>query len=292
MAELLVHIGLHKTGTSYLQRRVFPNIPGIDYRGDPLTVEALAELRDVETSAGAWPLANDPGQRPVLVSWEGLSADLWHDPVGSRERVAERIGRLEPNAHILLCLRRQDQMLRAVYAQFVNEGGAEGPGMFVRRAAEGAHFDLRHLQYDDLVERYAERFQDRLHVMVYEDFKERGLAALDEALVPSLGVRAPSVVGGAEPLNLSLDGHALRLLLLTNRYFRRSALNPEPMMSIAGASRMRGWLQNRGQRLSHAGARIDLWASVPSDQRSEIVDSNQRLALVVPAIRRHGYLSL
>jgi hypothetical protein len=31
---------------------------------------------------------------------------------------------------------------------------------------------------------------------------------------------------------------------------------------------------------------------VASDQRSEIVDSNQRLALVVPAIRRHGYLSL
>ena len=34
-SQMVLHVGLHKTATSFLQRRVFPRLEGIDFAGYP-----------------------------------------------------------------------------------------------------------------------------------------------------------------------------------------------------------------------------------------------------------------
>ena len=96
--------------------------------GDPLLRHLLASL----ASAPAGSFFAD-GFRSVLrqrerldgesflLSDEGVSGSLW-DGYGTGPRNAERLSSVLPVARILVLVRRQDEMLRSIHAQYVNEG--------------------------------------------------------------------------------------------------------------------------------------------------------------------------
>ena len=134
--EHIVHVGYHKTASTWLQVSVFPHLADVRY-GDPLLAHFVMNLataptrpsspqgfgsvlRQIETVSGG----------PLLLSNEGLSGSLWDgDEAGFRN--AERLHGLLPAARILIAVRRQDEMLRSIHAQYVNEGGTRPLREFV-----------------------------------------------------------------------------------------------------------------------------------------------------------------
>lgn len=151
---LVLHIGLPKTGTTFLQRQIFAEI------GDPVFLhrkrspEAEALCRDLRryVKAGALvapflrhrvrrrldAMARTGGVPRFLVSDENIAlsaSGFWQGRGPAPRRVAARIAELLPGerVRVVIGIRRQDQWLASRYAESTRRLGGLGQADFDRR---------------------------------------------------------------------------------------------------------------------------------------------------------------
>jgi hypothetical protein len=109
------HIGLHKTATTWFQRHLFPNLPGVN---------CLVTRRIAET-------ANPGGDLSTLiVSHESLSGTLSSEkqPGDNKKRLAETLSSIAaaaPSAPIIIGFREHESWLTAAYAQKAKKQGVK-----------------------------------------------------------------------------------------------------------------------------------------------------------------------
>lgn len=135
--RVILHVGLHKTGTTYLQERVFPALPGVRFV-HPLHVEqpeggpieqflfsvffrnaAGIDLDSHRERVDAW-LAQIP-EPTVLISSEAIVG--W--PVENHSNFktnVDMLAELLPDAKLWLVVRRQDHWVESAYAQLLKAG--------------------------------------------------------------------------------------------------------------------------------------------------------------------------
>ena len=132
MAPLVLHAGLHKTGSSLLQASVFPRLEAVQYLdgGAPL----FRIVRKLDRS------------RPAIVSHESFSGDLLAPdyPAQRRESLAS-LAALFPVARLLLFLREPAAWLASVYREYLHQGGSERFEPFAERFAASGALDLARL---------------------------------------------------------------------------------------------------------------------------------------------------
>jgi hypothetical protein len=129
--EIFFHIGLQKTGTTFLQREVFPKVRESDFQyidgHDYPFVFNKFRFQDViyfdaeETKAEILGLAQ--GKRKLLISFEDLSGHPYN-AAQSRSAIADKIVKCFPDAKIIFFLRRQDQFAVSSYLQTVKGGNS------------------------------------------------------------------------------------------------------------------------------------------------------------------------
>ena len=162
---LVLHVGLSKTGTTTLQRRVFPTLTSYDVAGVPRSglfdakgyrskgVLRLAFerspvvwssigpdiLRAAADAAGA-----EIGAGPLLLSDEGISSRRCPYALGAHlaelSPVARRLG--YTSVRCVYVIRRQDRWLGSFYAQTSDRRGRAGQAdfeAFIRRWTDPAH---------------------------------------------------------------------------------------------------------------------------------------------------------
>jgi hypothetical protein len=295
----VAHVGYHKTASTWLQLSVFPHLARYcfaDARLRQLGLDLATADDGVfdadRTREALSAVATGSGQR-LLLSNEGLSGSLWEGGAQGL-RSAERLADVLPGARILVLVRRQDEMLRSIHAQYVNEGGTLGLGDFIAaRSVEGSRFELGHLEYDRLAARYVALFgRAHVRVMPYERLRADPAAFLSE-LCDFLGTSLTREVSRARR-NRSLSPLSLRLLRIWNRLFRASAFNPRPLVAaLPGGRRVRTLAQRRiDPALRHfwrsRGRRRD--DSMLADLASRFAESNRRLqSLCAHPLAAWGY---
>ena len=273
--NLILHIGIQKTGTTFVQNAVFPLWKGIHYLGnDKLEI-----------------LLRCPSDRPVLLSREGLSGQNWaHHAV--RERSIARLAHLFPKARIMLSFRKHSRYIASSYCQYLQRGGYLPFEEYFDPLNDSGYMkvdDFRFKLKVDAVQAYFGRtpfvfFQEELH----QD--------IDKLLTDM-----ESLIGGKAPAksdiknrkyNQSVKYHPAILLRFLNRY-SRSELNPDgalPLyhrrlinMKLDPRSICQNWLSfapNKSMITPELSAIIDNlyaedWAYVQSvaDSRSAMPDS-------------------
>lgn len=106
--QVILHIGLHKTGTTFLQQEIFPKLKGVNYK-------IYYEMQDYKIKDGA----------VNLISCENLSGSLLASiKFGAFERNALLYGMkaLYPNARIIVGFRDKKAWLYSVYCQHIKQG--------------------------------------------------------------------------------------------------------------------------------------------------------------------------
>jgi len=174
----LVHIGFHKTGTTWFQRRFLPH--ATSHRFIPRSTAKAALLRDhalgFDPSVAAGQLMADDARPPVICE-EALSGD-WRTGglMGAMTKeAAERIQRTLPRARIVIFIRNQVAMLASLYSQYIRNGGSHPPERFffpahfneiaANRPFRRPTFQFEHLHYRALIEHYQAMFgSERVHV--------------------------------------------------------------------------------------------------------------------------------
>ena len=155
---LYLHIGLHKTGTTTLQKCIFPRLSQVSYFYKGAAAASAAVIRAFDGSPTIWrdqgidlisSLISATSQRAVLISSEAMSTHkifappAWRgnqrDPFLLAAHLAEcsrRAAQLGYRVGVIVGIRRQDQYLASRYA--THGGLADRPGQldFERQVSE------------------------------------------------------------------------------------------------------------------------------------------------------------
>jgi hypothetical protein len=283
--QVILHIGYHKTATSWLQTNVFPVLPGVTISEPTSTI--------VEEFVTVNPFLFDPhatrrrllrGVAPdesLLISSERLSGHP--DSAGFDSRVlADRLHQVFPDARVLVAIRRQPDMVLACYKEYVRTGGCESLRRFLRPPngthRTSPHFDLRYLEYHHLVDYYRTLFTpERVQVMAYElilQSAERYVARISDFF----GSEAPEHVDRTT-VNPSLSPVMLALKRRTNLVVSRDAINPNGLIDHRGLADRIARRYNRADlRLPHRVRRLGtqrMTALVEQACRERFVESNR-----------------
>lgn len=206
MADIVLHMGLHKTGTSFLQYEIFSRLKNTNLTlmlryGTKIYEDKLNIISDEELSVN-----------PYLPTYHRMHLDC-----NQRFVIAERLHSIFPDAKIILGIREKDSWVRSVYSQYVKSGGIYSYDKFVKDI-----FDHSFLYFDAYIKCLKSLF-DEVLVYEFEDLKYDSKSFVKN-ICDFIGVDAPSFENRIYEKKWSEE--KLKLGLFLNRFFR-SDFNPE-----------------------------------------------------------------
>jgi len=264
-SRVILHIGLHKAATRFLQRAVFARLDANRFLVNPPELvralkqairfpcpETRAALEQAATAA-----REQAGGRRLLVSEPTISGDMYsahEDWVANRDLVQA----LFPDATIVYFTRRQSNWLQSAYRQHLAKGVAipletflnfrdgefrERPHRFVGGARTTNARDLRFLA---IYRGYAEAFgADKVYLFRHEDLSGRP-EAVSPRLSEALGIESLPDSSGAPRHNRAFSALAIRL------FFPGVHRTPQWTGRIQYPSRVHERLARTGRRLRTA----------------------------------------
>ena len=148
-SRIYFHVGLGKTGSTFLQDRFFPNLMDIDY---------LPRNRFHRVQAF---IADHPSSK-IIVSRE-FDQQL--------ESEARKFAESFPEARPIIVLRRPDSYIASQYRRAVKNGFRGDFKDFFDLDQDKGHFKKYDLQYDDQIATLSQLFLKPVIVLFYEDMK-------------------------------------------------------------------------------------------------------------------------
>jgi hypothetical protein len=148
--EIYFHVGPGKTGTTFLQYRVFPKFRGIQYiqRTKYKHAKSIIEKSSADK---------------ILVSRE-FDRQL--------EREVKKFASHFPDAKPIIVFRRHDSWIASQYRRFVKNGFREGFSVFFDLHHDRGFFKSRHLEYMGMIETLEKCFSHKPYVLFYEDMRK------------------------------------------------------------------------------------------------------------------------
>ena len=106
--QIILHLGLHKTASSYLQKNVFPKLEDVE-------VQHLMEICQIKFTSF---------KKTLLISSEGLLSSMpQYEDNDTVEDSIEALYRIYPNARIILGIRNDEPWFRSCWNQYIRSGG-------------------------------------------------------------------------------------------------------------------------------------------------------------------------
>lgn len=193
--NVLVHIGYHKTASSWLQQKLFSTESEIfeslsqgetgksslakkfiyddeNYLLSPFDnneTEIVNELENITRSKKGF-----SSKIPVL-SDERLSGNP-HSGGFDAKKIAIMIKSIFPRARILIVIREQKSFIFSTYFQYLSVGGTNSLKKYLTTKYDGKrpHFSPNHINYLPLVKEYYESFgNENVLVLPYEMFRDQ-----------------------------------------------------------------------------------------------------------------------
>jgi len=239
LSKTFIHVGLHKTATTYLQSNIWPSLSNITCLTRPYTQHnnAFNQLQYADDSLyDAKLFDNEVEQfngKNILISDESLSGKPLSFSCINRTQIAKRLQQQFPDAEIILFLRNQPDIIRSHYSSYIRMPfGVKKFNDFIYKPindfsyedslAQPDKYDMSSLYYNTndiflhmdcfkyypLVKMYRELF-NKCHIFLYEDFKENSAKCLSQ-----LG----SIFGqDIKPLSVKIKNRALTTRQLESR---------------------------------------------------------------------------
>lgn len=208
--RVILHIGLHKTGTRYLQREVFRQLDPTRFNVNPEAVwrplwQAVRQSDDplarqaVREAVRLWRASGD--RRSLIISEPHISGDMYGNHYDFAENAA-LMRELFPEARILYFVRNQADWLQSAYRQQLVKGASvplhvflnHYGGTFVPRPDRWVHgartVEALNQQFLAIYRVYAEIFgEDRVDLLRQEDLRKHP-DAVKARIARILGVSA------------------------------------------------------------------------------------------------------
>ncbi|WP_171133143.1 MULTISPECIES: sulfotransferase [unclassified Ruegeria] len=290
----LLHIGYHKTATTWMQNQLF--VPRHGFRqlaGHQTIFEKVVTPHGLTFTPKpmqahieeAWQTLK-PGEVPVISS-EILSG---HPFFGGRESdlYARRLKKIFPDARILVSIRNQMRILPSVYMQYLLRGGTMPYDRFFREENDLGFFSFSavHFEYDRLIGLYQSLFGvEHVYVLTQESLRQDMDEAAERLAKFCDNKRFESIHPDARAAHTpSYPEYAVPVLRRINQV-QSSVLNPNPFLHLGhtpnGLYRGAGYLLKRPLAKKLLGRKKPVTSFVKGHFSGRYSDSNHRLRSLV-----------
>jgi len=184
--NILIHIGYHKTGTTWLQENLFVNSSTVF---KPLNLNKNALSKKFVTGEDGYVLSpydmNETAIRQELdlysendsnnvnvISHERLSGHPHSSGLDSKT-ISKRLHNFFPNAKVLIVIREQKSFILSIYLQYLAGGGVDSLKKYLNTKFDRKRFFFspHHINYLPLIRYYIELFgYKNVCVLPYEMF--------------------------------------------------------------------------------------------------------------------------
>lgn len=292
---LLVHIGYHKTATTWLQAQFFRDHHGfrkvLDHEDvfrlitgpHGLVFDPGAARKELEERIALVPA----GMVPV-VSSELLSGNPFF---GGRESdvFAERLYSIWPEARILITIRSQMRILPSVYMQYLQRGGTLHHSRFFLEESDLGYvwFSPVHFEYDRLLSKYQSLYgREAVQLMQQERLAgDPESACRDLARFAEAGAYEGLIDDATKSRGASYPEYAAWAIRRVN-HLQKSVLNRQPIIKLGenpdGLYRATGYLFSRPFLKSRMSGRRPVSHWVRTTFAGRFKESNARLAAISP----------
>jgi len=264
IAAPIVHIGFHKTASSWFQRAVYPHVTSHRYLADRRPVrEALlgGTAFDFDPGAARAALEVDRPGPPPLICEEDLSGTL-HIGLASgyvARAVAQRIAATIPEAEIVIFVRAQPTAALSWYVQYLREGGTGSAARYLfpaeyrhvgwSRPFMAPRFDFSQIDYRGLIETYDALFgAEHVHVYPYEALT-RDRAGLLARMRAELGLAFDEAAIGLDRANDSYARALLPVVRAANLFTSRAVPGKRALIHLPYWYTVRKYLLGKANRL-------------------------------------------
>lgn len=295
MLRPIVHLGYHKTATTWFQRSFYPRVRNFAYvPRDRVHLALLAPSAfhfDARTCLAQLELSSE---LPSILCEEKLSGSpLTGAFRGFQSLIAvDRLRATLPDARIVIFVRSQPEVVAASYLQYLRSGGTHSPRrlLFPQSAQRArvktpryeARFSFDHFEYEGLIRYCAESFgRERVHVYAYEDFR-RDAPRFLASFCRDLGLDVDLAAIPNERRNVSYGPWVSRIARVLNRFTAHDVLDKRHWIHVPGfyAPRRRLLEALNSSRLfaGRADPERVLGRELVAWIRWRYAESNQRLA--------------
>ena len=152
--EIFFHVGTGKTGSTFLQSRIFPKLKGIHYIPTNRYHKIFEEI-------------SQSTSKKLLISRE-FDRQM--------EREILHFSKKHPNSTPIIVFRRHDSYIASQYRRFVKNGFKDPFRLFFDLKHNKGFFKHHHLNYKKQVELLRANFDKEPLVFTYEDFSENPIS--------------------------------------------------------------------------------------------------------------------
>ncbi len=199
--KVFIHIGLHKTGTTFLQKQVFPYIEDIHYVEKEESIRFDMNLNEKKVN---------------LISNEDLSGNPWLKNVHDRFRIADRLKRVFPKAKIIVGTRNKSSWVKSLYKNYVRKGG-----IYDFKTFKNDIFEEDYLEFDEYIN-YLKKLFDDVYVYQFEDLKKDSFQFVKD-MCEYIGCSVPSFDN--QKRNVAWNDRQLRLARFLNKFWYHKYFN-------------------------------------------------------------------
>jgi len=156
-SEIYIHIGMHKTATTFLQKEIFPKLKGIKYYNLVNNKGNRHKLLAIEKAG------------KILISDEDLSGSplIYGTSYTERYNIADNLHKLFPNAKLIVGIRNKDDWLNSVI-RHIATSSPQYTKDEIRRI-----FDKNYLDFEYYISYVRQLWGNKnIYVYRYEDLKE------------------------------------------------------------------------------------------------------------------------
>lgn len=213
--NIVLHIGIQRTGTTFLQHEVFPKL-NIRYISPAFfkygNIGTLAEFH-------GYILKED-----TLISNENMYCDIWNKEDSRFDRL-EVLHKLFPFAKIIIGIRRKEILMNSWYKKSIASGATWNYKEFLDQI-NTAFFD-----YEPYLQRLNELFRE-VFIYRYEDFRKKPYKVI-EKMCDFIGVRSPEIEKEAynRKWNIGYTEYQIKIARIINKIFK-TRLNPKGIIPL------------------------------------------------------------
>ena len=209
MGKVIIHIGMHKTGTSFLQKEVFPKLENTFYaHNNQFFVPWKEQL----------PINSDN----MLLSYEGFSGFPWDNKqsrnnwLQSFDLNIKQLKKFFPDAIIIIFFRKHGDLITSLYKQYLHEGGELCFNDFY---GDNKIIDKKDLNIKHRLDFIKDNF-NKVYFLNYQSFLEIGTDYLRHFLNKELSLELHEAVK-PNKTNVSVSGPKKEVLRHYNIIYNR-----------------------------------------------------------------------
>ncbi|RST29961.1 hypothetical protein HMF7854_03305 [Sphingomonas ginkgonis] len=269
----ILHVGVHKTATSWFQDEFYPALSGRRYLDRRLVRSTLLAGSPLgfDPAAARLSLGLDEAE-PAIICEEDLSGILHNGGLLScyvAKELASELHAVAPDGEVVIFVREQAALAASHYHQYLREGGTTSASRYLfpadyrhlghQRPLKVPRFDFAAFEFDRLVAHYDRLFgRDRVHVFAFEQFR-RDRAGFLVRFCAELGLEPPSETS-LRGVNGAYRTGLIPVVRGANLFTRRAVADKTVLFHLPYWYTARKWLLERLNRSPVFGA-------VPSTER-------------------------